>query len=204
MRRGTTTTHTITPGIDLSETKVYLTYMQGSNTVLERVTGDEGFTVTAETITNVISQAESLLFAPNSLVRVQLRWVDKRGETGASNVFNFNVEDILKPGEIYFTDPSITVFAGSTEGNQIADGDTLTIPLNGASRYVYATNPVDSPIHWESSNPEVATSADWTEYPIVISGLSLGTTTITASLVDYPDVSISFNIEVVSGGNAPS
>ena len=93
MRRGTTTTHRFTPGVNLSNARVYLTYVQGTKTVLERTSGDAGFTVGEEEITNVISQAESFLFAANTTVKAQLRWVDSSGVAGSSNIFNFNVEN---------------------------------------------------------------------------------------------------------------
>ena len=111
MRRGTTTTHRITPGVNLSNAKVYLTYVQGTKTVLERTSGDVGFTVGEEEITNVISQAESFLFAANTTVKVQLRWVDSSGVAGSSNIFNFNVE----------TGSTITLSATTTPAEEAVD-----------------------------------------------------------------------------------
>jgi hypothetical protein len=102
MRRGTTTTHRITPGVDLSNAKVYLTYVQDGEPVLERTSGDTGFTVGEAEITNVITQTESFLFAANKAVKAQLRWIDSSGTAGSSNIFNFTVEDVLKQGEITY------------------------------------------------------------------------------------------------------
>lgn len=180
MRRGTTATHTITPGIDLTAARVYLTYIQNGATVLERTNGDTGFTIGAESIVNVISQAESFLFAANAAVKAQLRWVTSAGVAGASNIFNFNVEDTLKQGEIaYDNDYSVSI-SGESE---VTEGSTLTLTAS--------TTPANQPLTWTSSDETVATVEDG-----VVTALTAGTTTITAAFTADSSVSDTKSVTV--------
>jgi len=180
MRRGTTTQHIITPGIDLTSAKVFLTYVQGNTTVLERTNDDVGLTITADTITNTITQAESFEFTTNQAVKVQLRWVTADGTAGASNVFSVSVDDVLKQGEISYG----TQYAISISGDDdVTEGDTLTLTAS--------TTPSGETVDWASSDNTVATVEDG-----VVTALAAGSVTITASLHDHSSITATKTITV--------
>lgn len=183
MRRGTTTTHRITTGVNLSNAKVYLTYVQGTKTVLERTSGDTGFTVGEEEITNVISQAESFLFAANTAAKAQLRWVDSSGVAGSSNIFNFNVEDVLKPGEISYGTQYTVSISGESE---VEVGSTIALSAT--------TTPAGEAVDWSSSDDSIATVTSGG----VVKGVAEGSVVITATMHDHQTITATKEITITS------
>lgn len=99
MTRGTTPTHTFTTDTDLtSATVLYITYQQGGKTVVEK-TLDE-CTVTSESVTVVLTQAETLCFSDELPVKIQIRAGFEDGSRIASRIIAADVAKILKDGEI--------------------------------------------------------------------------------------------------------
>ncbi len=106
MRRGTNATHTFTLPEDselqlvTGAYRVFITYMQGTQTVLDLTNEDPKVTVAEKSVTVALSQADTLEFRTGAPVKVQLRWVDANDDAWASNVMQFNVDDVLKAGVI--------------------------------------------------------------------------------------------------------
>ena len=101
IRRGTTPTHTFTVDVDLTQaTALYITYKQNDKVVVEK--SIEDCTITAETVTVELSQAESLKFnaSSNLPVEIQIRAKFVDGTAIASNIMESDVGRILKGGEI--------------------------------------------------------------------------------------------------------
>ncbi len=185
MRRGTTATHTISTGeLDLTNHKVYLTYIQSGKVILERTNSDDSLRITSASIVNTISQTESYLFAAGAPVKAQLRWIDANGVAGASNIFNFTVEDVLKEGEISYD----TTYDISISGEDSVQEDS-TITLTAT------TTPLGETVDWSSSDETVATVEDG-----VVTGVSEGTVTITATLHDHSSISATKTITVTAAG----
>jgi hypothetical protein len=97
MYRGTTPTISFNLPFEVSNIKrIWVTFSQSNSEVLTvEPTSLEGKTVNVR-----LTQRETLLFKPNSLVKVQLRILNTRGDALASQVINFHVNEILKNGEI--------------------------------------------------------------------------------------------------------
>lgn len=183
MRRGTTATHTISTGeLDLTNHKVYLTYMQNGRVILERTNSDEALNITGAAIINTISQTESYLFTAGVTVKAQLRWVDANGVAGASNIFNFTVEDVLKEGEINYG----TTYDISISGEDSVQEDS-TITLTAT------TSPAGETVDWLSSDDTIATVEDG-----VVTGVAEGSVTITASLHDHSSIMATKTITVTA------
>lgn len=98
MRRGTTPTITISTDIDLTDaSKLFVTFKQGAYKRIEKTQDD--VTVTAENITFLLTQKETLLFDAGVPVDVQIR-ASLGDNKVASNIMSIDVEAILKQGEI--------------------------------------------------------------------------------------------------------
>lgn len=92
MVKYTTPTITLTvEGVDITPHDIYVSFAQG-NVELHK-SGDD-LTVTTETheqvtdtvITLTLSQAESAMFKPNNLVRVQVNWISATGVRAATEI----------------------------------------------------------------------------------------------------------------------
>lgn len=100
MWRGTTPTHTFTlpDGIRFTDFEViYLTYVQGGRTVLEK-TKDE-LEATDDGFRLIFSQADTLCFSPGP-VSIQLRARFPDGRAVASGIIPTTAQEVLKDGEI--------------------------------------------------------------------------------------------------------
>lgn len=97
MFRGTTPTNVFNVDIDLTTaTEMYISYEQNKQVIVEKELSD--CTVTAESVSVTLTQAETLLFQPGK-VFVQIR--AKIGSTAvASNIITTTAERILKDGAI--------------------------------------------------------------------------------------------------------
>lgn len=98
-RRGSTPTNTFRVNVDLREAKIFITYSQRDNVIIEKTNPD--LEVDETTITTVLTQEETLSFRPGS-VEIQIRYVKEDGMADASNIINTTAERILKDGEISF------------------------------------------------------------------------------------------------------
>lgn len=100
MFRGTTPTHIFTTDIDLSGAPViYVTYSQNGTAVLEK-TQDDLAEVTDSQITLQLSQEDTLKFAQNEPVEIQIRARTALGKAVASNIMKTTAARILKDGVI--------------------------------------------------------------------------------------------------------
>lgn len=97
MRRGSTPTNTFSVDIDLRDATIFVDYEQKGQIVLEK-TGDD-LTVTEDSISLELTQADTLLFAPGSVL-IQIRYVFANGAADASNIISTTFERIIKDGEI--------------------------------------------------------------------------------------------------------
>ena len=179
MRRGTTATHTITTGIDLSQARVFVTYMQGANIVLERTSDDATVTVTSEAITIALSQEDTLTFAAGAPVQLQVRYIFENGVAGASDFMTFTVNDVLKKGQIAFTDPTIEISGESS----VSVGSNLALTAT--------TDPSGLGVTWESSDESIATVDAG-----LVTGVAPGSVVITGALAAYPGISATKAISV--------
>lgn len=100
IRRGTTPTHTFNTNIDLTGSKVFITYTQKGQTVLEK-TNDEVM-IYDDHIDVTLSQTDTLSFNRSSIVSMQIRYVTDKGKAGASNIMTASVGELLKEGEIEY------------------------------------------------------------------------------------------------------
>lgn len=114
MVRGTTPTHIFYTEINLEDIdKVFVTYKQGKNIVVEKTIEDVEINVEEKYISVYLTQEETLRFKdknwtylyPNQntkdeKVKVQVRLKYTNGDTAASNIILLDVDDILKDGEI--------------------------------------------------------------------------------------------------------
>lgn len=100
MIRGTTPTHIFDTDISLvSAEEIYITYVQGKTTLLEKTIDD--VRVTPTTLECDLTQEETLLFAAdNYKAMAQIRAVLANGKAVASNIMHFRVSPILKDGVI--------------------------------------------------------------------------------------------------------
>lgn len=113
MRRGTTPTHVFKVKIDLEDLeKVFITYMQNDEVVVEK--DIDSIIVDAEnkTLTTRLTQEETLKFSsgvwdrmvPNerrdNKVKIQIRLKYEDGSASASKIIVRTVDEILKEGEI--------------------------------------------------------------------------------------------------------
>ena len=99
MIRGTTDKITFNVTVETSQIAVaYVTFTADGEVVCEKKLSD--LTLEDKKIICKLTQAESLVFAPNSRVRVQLRARLKDGTTFASKIRDITVGNILKEGVI--------------------------------------------------------------------------------------------------------
>ena len=107
MTRGTTPTHTFTLPDDLKTatlSALYITYAQGSKTVLEKTLSD--VTINGGVITCTLTQADTLAFDVKNQVcncdkvNIQVRIKTSDGVAMASDIMRIPVMDVLKDGEI--------------------------------------------------------------------------------------------------------
>lgn len=107
MTRGTTPTHTFTLPDNLKTatlSALYITYAQGSKTVLEKTLSD--VTINGGVITCTLTQAETLKFevldqhCGCDKVAIQVRMKTSDGTAMASDIMSVPIRDILKDGEI--------------------------------------------------------------------------------------------------------
>ena len=107
MTRGTTPTHTFTLPDDLTSATIsalYITYAQGSKTVLEKTLSD--VTINGGVITCTLAQADTLKFevldqhCGCDKVAIQVRMKTSDGAAMASDIMRIPVMDVLKDGEI--------------------------------------------------------------------------------------------------------
>lgn len=96
MRRGDTETMTLTLPEAVTAEAMFITFRQGGRTVLEK-----SFENVSGTSVNVsLGQEDTLLFAANSPVTMQLRYRDSEGNVRSSNPVRFTVGEVLKDGVI--------------------------------------------------------------------------------------------------------
>jgi len=104
MKRGTTCKHTFRTNVDLTNATVFVTYQQGKSIILEK-TNDE-LEIQARKIIVNLTQEDTLSFAANSTVTIQMRYILADGTADASNKVTINVQDIIKDGEIAYVAPT--------------------------------------------------------------------------------------------------
>ena len=114
MIRGTTPTHIFHTQISLEDIdKLFITYKQGKDTVLEKTLEDVEINTEEQYISVKLSQEDTLKFkdknwtwlypnenAKDTKVKIQIRLKYLNGDTAASNIILVDVDDILKDGEI--------------------------------------------------------------------------------------------------------
>ena len=98
-RRGSTPTNTFTVNVDLREAKIYVSYSQDGEILVEK-TGDD-LEVDETSIVVHLTQAETLRFKTGS-VSIQIRYVMPDESADASNIMTVSSERILKDGEIKY------------------------------------------------------------------------------------------------------
>lgn len=179
MRRGTTTTHVINTGIDLTSARVFITYVQGATKRLDIDNSDSRVTVSSENITIELTQEDTLAFVAGVPTQVQVRYIFSDGTAGASNPMTFNVDNVLKDGAIAYTDPTVAVSGDST----VTVGSSVTLTAS--------TSPSGLAVTWSSSDESVATVEDG-----VVEGVGAGSAIITAELTAYPGITATKSITV--------
>lgn len=106
MRRGTTPTHTFKTGVDLRDASVlFITYSQeelpGSKTFVTKVEKTiSDCTITENTVSVTLTQAETLAFDDCKMVFIQIRAGFPDDSRIASRIIKSSVDKILKDGEI--------------------------------------------------------------------------------------------------------
>lgn len=125
MKRGTTCKHTFRTNVDLTNATVFVTYQQGKSTILEK-TNDELEIQARKLIVN-LTQEDTLSFAANSTVTIQVRYILADGTADASNKVTINVQDIIKDGEITYVAPT----PGPTTDDTTTTTDTTGTDTTG-------------------------------------------------------------------------
>lgn len=98
MRRGTTPTHTFNTDLDLTAAEViYITYQQDCKNL--ELTGDR-ITRDINKVIVTLTQEETLAFAEDQPVYIQIRARFGDGEAVASNIIKVDAREILKDGLI--------------------------------------------------------------------------------------------------------
>lgn len=114
MIRGTTPTHVFYTEIDLSNIdKIFVTYKQGKDVILEKSIDDVEINEEEKSISVHLSQEDTLKFkdknwtwlypnenAKDTKVKIQIRIKFLDDSAIASNIILVDVDDILKDGEI--------------------------------------------------------------------------------------------------------
>lgn len=97
--RGTTPTHNFEVDIDLTPAEaIFITYKQGSKTILEK--DISSITATADTLTVELTQEDTLVFKANKDVEMQIRARFLDGHAIKSNIMVTDVSRVLKEGVI--------------------------------------------------------------------------------------------------------
>ena len=97
--RGTTPTHYFDVDLDLTDAEViYITYKQGSNTIIEKEKSD--LDITPEHVSFKLTQKETLALKTSRDVEVQIRARFADGTAVDSNIMQSPVGRILKEGVI--------------------------------------------------------------------------------------------------------
>lgn len=99
MKRGTTPIHEFTVDLDLTNAVVaYVTYKQGSTTVLEKTIED--MTITPTKISYRLTQKETLKFKSTLPVEIQIRCRMMDDTAYETDIITIPVDKLLKEGEI--------------------------------------------------------------------------------------------------------
>ena len=104
MRRGTTCKHTFRTNLDLTNATVFVSYQQGKSIIIEKTGND--LVVQARKITVNLTQEDTLSFAANMNVNIQIRYILEDGTADASNIVSISVQDVIKNGEIAYVAPN--------------------------------------------------------------------------------------------------
>lgn len=97
MRRGTTPIYNFAINVDLTEATVFVTFTQ--KTVVVEKTGN-ALVVSPYNIEVQLTQEDTLSFVAGKPVKVQIRYVTSDGYADASDIYEMDVSDVLKDGEI--------------------------------------------------------------------------------------------------------
>lgn len=98
IKRGSTPTHTFDVDVDLTAATIYISYSQGGKIVAEKTGTD--LTVTETKITTQLTQAETLRFAEDKTVGIQIRYKQTDGTADVSDIIYVPVDRLLKEGII--------------------------------------------------------------------------------------------------------
>lgn len=99
MRRGTTPTHVFKTDIDLTTVEaLFITYKQGSKTVLEKTIDD--VTIETDKVTTELTQQDTLAMSSIGEVSIQIRAKFPDGTAVASQIMKRPAKEILKNGVI--------------------------------------------------------------------------------------------------------
>lgn len=98
-RRGSTPTNIFNLNIDLTDARVYVTYMQKGKVIVEK--SNENLDITSDSLIVSLTQEDTLKFAPGD-VEVQIRYVKADGSADASNIMTISATRILKDGQISY------------------------------------------------------------------------------------------------------
>lgn len=98
-RRGSTPTNIFNLNIDLTDARVYVTYMQKGKVIVEK--SNENLDITSDSLVVSLTQEDTLKFAPGD-VEVQIRYVKADGSADASNIMTISATRILKDGQISY------------------------------------------------------------------------------------------------------
>lgn len=98
-RRGSTPTNVFNLNIDLTDARVYVTYMQKGKVIVEK--SNENLDITSDSLVVSLTQEDTLKFAPGD-VEVQIRYVKADGSADASNIMTISATRILKDGQISY------------------------------------------------------------------------------------------------------
>lgn len=99
MRRGTTPTNIFAVDRDLTSARIYISYSQNGQVIVEKTGAD--LNVTPTQIECVLSQDDTLAFKPG-VVEIQIRYVAQDGEADASDIIETTAGRILKEGVITY------------------------------------------------------------------------------------------------------
>lgn len=97
MRRGTTPIYNFAINVDLTQATVFVTFTQ--KTVVVEKTG-EALTISPYNIAVQLTQEDTLSFTAGKPVKCQIRYITADGYADASDIYEMEVTDVLKDGEI--------------------------------------------------------------------------------------------------------
>ena len=99
MRRGTTPTNIFAVDRDLTSARIYVSYSQNGQVIVEKTGAD--LNVTPTQIECTLSQEDTLAFV-RGVVEIQIRYVAQNGEADASDIIETTAGRILKDGVITY------------------------------------------------------------------------------------------------------